>query len=69
MMKLEDALWPHLEVAAMLEVVGRDLRHSPEATRLQALAWINTLLIHSRNKVSITPPPPPVRGVTADAFL
>lgn len=51
MMKLEDALWPHLDVAAMLEVVGRDLRHSPEATRLQALAWINTLLIHSRDKV------------------
>jgi hypothetical protein len=41
-----------LDVAGMLEVVGRDLRHSPEATRLQALAWINTLLIHSREKVT-----------------
>eukprot|EP00884_Botryococcus_braunii_P022320 jgi/Botrbrau1/8772/Bobra.0330s0006.1 len=51
MMEVDDGLWTGLDVAGMLEVVGRDLRHSPEATRLQALAWINTLLIHSREKV------------------
>jgi hypothetical protein len=48
---LPDDLWGQLDVAAVLERVGRDLRDQAEPSRLAALEWVNTLLIHCREEV------------------